>query len=204
MSRRGSNSRSKRTEVERLHLFRSEVDTLRQRRLVKDGLYMKSEMSWNAHDQELHIQMTKYDEEDLRSYLTALRPFYSDDSDIFVNKIHSILYQMTEDEHVRRLLARGRARWNEIRQSNGMLIEVNGKILTPEYIYDLWMNGRFFHHDADKRKELTDLPPLARHEVWKEFINYIIAATDHVIWLSHTMEKVIRDGLIDIEASEEA
>ncbi len=51
MSRRGSNSRSKRTEVERLHLFRSEVDTLRQRRLVKDGLYMKSEMSWNAHDQ---------------------------------------------------------------------------------------------------------------------------------------------------------
>jgi hypothetical protein len=160
------------------------------------------EKSWDAETQELTLRITELDEEDLRSYLLALREFYADNSEILVININSILYQMVADEEVKSLLARGRAEWNRVRKCYDKVISINDKTLSPEYIYSLYMNGVYFHHDANKIDELSNLSPISRFEVWNEFLNYVIAATDHVLWLSHTLEKIIRDGLISLEPEE--
>ena len=76
------------------------------------------------------------------------------------------------------------------------LIE-NGRPLEPERIMDLWINGIYFHNDRRKAQAINRLDSLHRLFSRHAFLNFVISATNYVVFLAQVIVLARREGLLD-------
>ena len=152
--------------VERLLLFRDRVGELNQLRLVRSQAKMKYQFKWDAESAKMTSQAQEPDEEDLRSFLLLFRQFISKKEPIFINRIFNDCIRFLVDKNLKTEVIKAKEAWKEAVTTGMGEIRVNKSNLTPEHVLDLWINGYYFHNDAQKATELKRLLaqplPLAR------------------------------------------
>ncbi len=143
---------------QRLELFVSRSKELQELRLVKQGIKASYEFSWNAADGKFVYTSDEPDEEDFRSFLLLFRQFISNNEPINTNKVFNDCELNLSDAKIIDEIRKLRAEWNrQFRTMSDFEIVIDGKSLTSEYVLDLWINGFYFHNDANKSEKLDEL-----------------------------------------------
>ncbi len=134
------------------------------------------------------IQSHQPAEEDLRSCLVTLRQFLMDKEPVFILRIYNIAQLHLASDELRKHLQDSRRLLSKFQKQGPLRVEINGKELTPERITDLWINGYYFHNDADFRtiENLASSGPggaLARHL----FLDYITEAAKQIFYVGNVL-----------------
>lgn len=185
---------------ERLELFRRREAELSNTRLVRSRYNLSLNIKYDETS-GLQLSMTPPDEDDWRSFLLTFRQFISQDEPVFVPSTYNLCHQIITDDVVKQNLAASRQRWRTAFQHGGLPLTINNEALTSEHLLDLWINGHYFHNDADKLRELEALvPPNRIHTpiVMAFFINAVVEATKEIYYISDAIEYVLDNGLVNI------
>lgn len=182
------------TTRKRFELFVARALELERLRLVKQGIRAKYKLSWNADDNKLNHTSNEPDEEDLRSFLLLFRQFIANDEPIFINKIFNECEISLSEETIISELRQARAEWKKILKNvGGVQVIVDGQSLTGEYVLDLWINGYYFHNDADKVAKLEELTkgqlPLTRMQLY----GALPGLTGIIIGVGHGIQKCLQE-----------
>lgn len=145
----------------------------------------------------LKIQSHQPDEEDLRSCLVTLRQFLMNDEPVFIFRIYNIAQLHLASDDLKKKLQDSRKLWSAFQRQGPIRFEVNGKVLTPERITDLWINGYYFHNDADFRvlENLARHGPggvLARHM----FLDWITEAAKQIFYVANVLRYAEAQGML--------
>jgi len=191
------------TTPERLELFAHRVKELNERRLVRNGLNLKFTISWEAASQLLSYQAPRIDEEDLRSFLLTFRQFVSKKEPVFIDRVFNDCLRFLRSDHYKEQLDKARQEWrNSFNKMGPISITNNKKKLTGEFVLDLWINGHYFHNDADKAAELRrllgDSIPLVR----MKFLDCLAAFTQIILYVGAVVEYGLRENLFDFPDNE--
>jgi hypothetical protein len=89
-----------------------------------------------------------------------------------------------------------RAKWNIANNSPSFAFKYNGKIVTPEEVVNLLINGKYFHKDEDKRLVLKGLDSRTEILFKLAFLLYIKDGNAHIRWLDRLIKHAIRNGLL--------
>jgi len=186
---------SKLTVRQRLGLFIARSEELQVLRLVKQGMKASYNLKWDADDGKLVRTSNEPDEEDFRSFLLLFRQFISNDEPIFINKVFNDCECYLMDEKIKEELRQTRAEWNHIfKKMSDFEMIIDGKSFSSEYALDLWINGHYFHNDADKAAKLNELTkeiiPFTRMQLFAT----LPGLTQIIIVVGQGIAKCIRDG----------
>jgi hypothetical protein len=173
------------TPSERVASFATAVDRMLDRRLVQDGsLSINFTLEWQDGG-PLQVNVVEPDEEDLRSFLLDFRKFVSKKEALYVDRVHNELYRAVDDPGLRAELDRAKQLWRSARRRGAIHLVVDDDQFAPEQLLDLWINGRYFHDDDAKQRELARLEAaepmarLARHAM----LDLVIEATKYLRFL---------------------
>jgi hypothetical protein len=91
--------------------------------------------------------------------------------------------------------------WSSVQQGRGVSIVINGVEFAGVKIFDVWVNGWYFHSDADYKQLLDQVPPMVRECLRAQFISFIIGMMHLVqdlcqLILSGFVEDQARAGLV--------
>jgi len=136
---------------QRLELFIKRTEELLNLRYVNNGMGSKINLKWNAEDMKMTNEIEEPDKEELRSFLLLFRQFISNDEPIFINRIFNDCEKCLIDDSIKKEVRELRNIWEKIfRKLSPLVIVIDGKRLTSEYVLDLWINGDYFHNDPQK------------------------------------------------------
>ena len=146
--------------------------------------------AWNVSFSQgagLSFQTNEPDEHQLRSLLLALRPFTLNDEPVFLPRVFNILYQQLRDVHLRDALTRTREWW-KAEQRGQVAIIVDGQNYPAEKIFDLWVNGVYFHDDRKKAEALETLGPIVglSRTILQSFAVGAVSAALSTSWIIDT------------------
>ena len=177
-----------------LELFTARVDELRNTRLIRKGFNPGITISWRRM-QGMRFQSQGPDEEDLRSFLLTFRQFISNDEPVFLNRIYNLCQRCITSEQMKGYLIKSREAWKQAHRSSGIKLIFNKRELTPEFVTDLWINGYYFHNDARKVSMLKRLLPHESMLVRNQFLNYLVDATRHVLYVGNVITVALKENL---------
>src|SRR5262249_13833321 len=143
-------------------------------------------ISWGRME-GLRFKSSTPDEDDLRSFLTIFRKFISDRELVFLYRVYNICQQHITSDTVKGYLIRSREIWKDALKHTGIKLTINRKEFTPEYVTDLWINGYYFHDDAEKITVLKSLLPHERMLVKNQFLNVVVDATRQVFYVGNVV-----------------
>ena len=148
-----------RTDEERLNAFCQLVDEAVSRRAIKDQTITAK---WSIHcgedtDGDLAVDMDLGDTEDLRSLLLDFRKFLADGEDVFFNRVANIVGRAVTDPELHDAHRQNREAWKQVLGGDLQLV-ANDHIYTRAHCFDIMVNGKWFHGDADKAAEFDHLP----------------------------------------------
>ena len=199
MTRRHHRS-AKRSPIGCLQLFAEKAEQLRTLRLAQSGMPWSFKVGYDQKRGLYHSEQGP-DEEELRSYLTLFRQFVSESEPVFVNRVFSLCDLYLTEERLRQELRNARARWSDaMRQGlDGWQAVVDGEVLTPEYAFDLWLNGHYFHSDPDKAAKLEKLASTDDlHWLRMRFLTSLRALTAIVLQLGDAVREALDNGLFSV------
>ena len=155
-----------REDILPLRLFHDRVKKMNESRIIKENS-LKYHISFNINRNEgFRLEKIFPDEDDLRSFLLIIRPFTLNNEPIYYHRVLSIIRKNIIDEKCRRCLNEGLRIFNENAKHGGMNLRINSvskngeniTIETNEYsnddIFNLLLNGDYFHQDISKIKQL--------------------------------------------------
>jgi hypothetical protein len=89
-----------RTDREKLELFVSKVNELRQTRLAKQGFRISHNLHYQR-GQALQSNLEQPEEAELKEYLLTFRHFISEDEDTYLRRILNVFHVRSTDEEYR-------------------------------------------------------------------------------------------------------
>lgn len=157
MTKRKASSSSLNT-IQRFELFTKRVRELNDLRLVKSGMQWNFKIRWEAKSGLIRYEPAEIDIDDLRSFLLLFRQFISPSEPIFISRIFNDCYRFLIDKKLKVEVKKAKTDWNKQYSSRpSMSFIFNDNKVTPEHVLDLWINGHYFHNDADKMAQLEQL-----------------------------------------------
>jgi hypothetical protein len=187
------------TDEERLRLFSLRWHDMYYSRAYQSGLNLS--YSVNASTARgVSYNFTEPDFEDFRSFLTVFRKFISIKSPIFIPKTFNSLERLITDGEDKNELRKSRKTYNEVQQDCGFPVSIaaGGKILTQQYVIDMWLNGFYFHDDSEKIKTLDSLEPFHRDATKAVFTDYVIEITKVIEYLARNIFTADEHGLLQV------
>jgi hypothetical protein len=175
---------SKRTDIQKLHLFAERVDRAVNRRAVREQT-IRAYFAMDANSEQTRFTADSGDEEDLRSLLLDFRSFISPQEDVHAYRIFKILEtRLTEDE-LRDHARQNRADWKKVMVGRVHAV-VNGRAYTGEDAFNLIINGDLFHMDEAKAEEYAALPLPIRQMLQTQMVELVISGLA-VLWATHNI-----------------
>lgn len=140
--------------LERVGLFRSQVEKLRGNRRIFGGYQIgfgaRFELNSNA--------LGKMDPRDIKEVLLALRPFLLNNESVNFYSVCNLVFLNSSEIDLRRDINSARSAWRQVLGvSPNISLPLDNKPLTPEQNLDLWMNGELFHLETKKVVKLEKL-----------------------------------------------
>src|SRR5690606_18069607 len=123
-------------------------------------------VGWEYETGQISFGGTQPDEEDFCSFLVTFRQFIMNNEPINANHIFNLAIRRAKDEHRKQQLNQAREAWKEtMKRFRGIKLTINGHDFTPSEVLDLWINGFYFHTDAQdietvKTLNSTPLPKM--------------------------------------------
>jgi hypothetical protein len=187
-------SRGRDWELER---FVERADRLRHTRLMQKGLSTELSYTFDGRTSPNLIQgqLRQPDEDDLKAFLVDFRPFVLQREPVYVGRVYNQLEQRLTDTDRRDALRISRERWKNGQGQGGFQFFINERHVTPELAIDLYVNGWYFHDDADKR-ELLETLMVGHGQVLTRwvFLDALRAAIMHVLIVAEVARKSLVDG----------
>lgn len=136
------------------------------------------------------------DEDELRSFLLSFRKFTAKSEPVYIPYIHNVCQRcFTNPEH-KEWIRLNQEYWrDEVLRTTFIQLVINNRPVHPEEVADLWINGYYFHDDHEKSARLQALVSTGLF-VRAQFLDYLIEATNVIIWTAKTIEAALNDGAI--------
>lgn len=128
------------------------------------------------------------------------RRFVSDAEPVFLGKIRNMLERSLTSDYLLQEMREERRIWKEYLLGKKFPLFFNGKLLLPEQVADLWVNGFYFHDDFRKQRWLRSLQPLEHALTRTLFLDYLITVTRHVLFTSQVVAAAFKEGALHFEA----
>ena len=176
-------------------MFVEKVDEMRATRAVTGGFKSGFSIKYDQH-QGLKYELTQPDEEDIRSFLLTFRHFVAQNEPVFLGAIYNTCHRYVSNEIVKTDLVHSRRNWNSIFKRGGIELVWNDKPLRPETIFDLWINGHYFHSDENKRKFISTIPAFHGLFVRSLFLNFLTDGAREVIYVGGAVKYALKEGLL--------
>jgi hypothetical protein len=138
----------------RLQLFLKRCSQLLELEYVKQGV------RWEIHlfgESEESSNSGKPEEEHLRSFLLLFRQFLSESEPVYIKRIFNDVIRCLVDNELKSIVIETRDLWNSSLRCGPFRMIFEEENITPENALDLWINGEYFHSDADKAAKLQKL-----------------------------------------------
>ena len=182
-----------RTDCEKLKLFVDKVSELRNTTLMRtNGLRYHFSMRIEC-DLPTKLTLEEPDEGDLRDYLITFRRFLSNE-DVSLNHILNICQKRLTNVDLKQEIPILRQAWLETKQHSGMKLIMNGQEVLAEEIFDIWLNGRYFHDDLAYGEWLESLSSFLYKDVRLKFINFIIQASCVIIQMGLLVDAALQNN----------
>ncbi len=145
----------------------------------------------------LGVTSREPNEQLFRSFLIAFRKFVSKKEDVYANRVNHLLLEEVRSDELRGRLIAERQKWLDACKVGAFQLVENDRVLEPEQVMDLWINGSIFHNDRRMEEALDRLNPLHRLISKHAFLNHVITATRYVVFLGQVIVLARRQGLLD-------
>lgn len=191
-------AKRQRTEKEKLELFVSKANELRNTRLFKNGFKIQHRI-YNQQDQTGETTLEEPDEADLKDYLVTFRHFIAKKEDTFINNIFSICHRKLTNNDMKQSLIKARESLRQAERFNIISFRLNGEELTPEKATDMYLNSKYFHNDLEPQEQLDEMSPLMYDMTRFSFLNFVITASKIIVYTQHTIICAFKDDLFLFE-----
>ena len=191
--RRRKKSSTAYNERSQLECFLFRADQLQNTRLIQSGFKPSFSMSY---DRMKGVQFSSKtpDDDDLRSFLTILRQFISQEETIHLFKIYNLCQQRLSNDNLKHNLMKAREIWQRELKRGGISLIFNGRSVTPERITYLCINVFYFHNDSEKMDALRRLKPHENMLVKHIFLDHLVEATRNVLYVAFIIKVAFREG----------
>src|SRR6266700_5632182 len=187
----------KRSDRERLELFIRKFEELRSTQLAKKGFRVQHRVRYSPGSIESNL--TQPDESDVREYLLTFRSFVSENEDVFLNRIFNICLRRLTSDEMKQSLTQARQSFEQAKQNNGIIFQLNGKHLTPLQITNMYLDGKYFHNDLEYQRQLDSMSPPVADFPRTYFLHFIIHTTDIIIHVYNIVGNALEAGLFQFE-----
>jgi len=136
------------------------------------------------------------EEDDLRSFLLTFRMFISENEPVFLNKIFNLCIKTLTDDRLKGLMIDAREKWKRAEGEAVLKLKYQSKFLTLEQIASLWISGKYFHKDPDKRQILKDLNYHSEMIFKHQFLDFLLIATNYIFYADRIVKHALKEGLI--------
>jgi hypothetical protein len=171
-------------ELRSLKLFHKQVEMIWESRIIKtDSLRSNIHFDFTRSDDAVTAQFP--DEDDLRSLVTLVRACLLQNNSIFHKTILGILQRHSVGETYSYLKKSSELFFRSL-NGVGLITHIDGQEFSDEQIFDMWLNGYYFHFDDQKTKGLESfgnqdymaksslVSMLIAYCGWSIFLNLII------------------------------
>jgi len=145
---------------------------------------------------DFEIAMHGVDIEDLRSLVMDLRLFIAKGSSTHIDRVFNVAHRHITDQNVVDALINLRKEWRLRWEKEGVvrMLQEGGPSYTAPEILDLWINGRWFHSDDEKARQLAVLDDVRM--TWWMLIAAAETAAKGILLTGLIIRKALRDGLV--------
>lgn len=172
-----------------LRTFKRRALELAQNSLVSGGYDLSANVSWKAGEQPSFTVKTMPQEEPFRALLLTFRHFWAKDEPSNFLRVLNIAGRHAPD--AREFVGVLRARWNEALFGGLMNMSFNNTPLTADRIFDLWLNGYYFHNDQAKQQELERLSTMLSADFVKFLLaNAVTECCKSILELNHALQEL--------------
>jgi hypothetical protein len=200
MSRSKEKAKRDRTDRERLELFLERCDELGQIEPVRTGIGYSHTINYDR-TQGTRSTFEEPSDKDMRSVLGELRKFVAQGSDIYLNRIHNIVYRRLKaeppSEQYKADFRTMNERWKHAFKQGITRLTIKGTLVNPEHAWDAWINGHYLHDDMDYRNELKPLEGLVWEMHRAQFLEGVIVTLKYTNWLARNVAFLLERDLLD-------
>lgn len=142
------------------------------------------------------IRNPEIDEDDLRSFLLTFRQFISRSEPIYLRSLVASASQRISNPEASASCRELGKVLRDVMNRSVLNVTIDGQRVEPEYALNLYINGHYFHNDAEARKEFAKRPmalPLIRNQ----FLETLIEVTQIIIEARDIIRSALREGFID-------
>jgi hypothetical protein len=182
------------TDYERLQLFVRRVEELMATTLVRDGYESGISMKWSAETGVLSFRATQPNEEQFKALLLSLRHFWLKKEPTYIYSIYNLCQRILKNETHKEYLAKSRAFLNESLKSTGVQLNINKRHYSPEYVWDIYINGLYFHNDSEKMKTVDRLSEEERMLVKNELFGFVNSLCRQVLYVGRIVAHALKNN----------
>jgi len=151
--------------------FKRRTRELAENSLLKNGYDLSANVSLKAGEPPSFTVKAMPFEEPLRALLLTFRLFWANDEPSNFLRVSNILSRHIAQDDARMVIGGLKTRWNQALFSGVMFMSFNGKDLTANTVFDLWINAHYFHSELEKREQLERLEKMLS----PEFVKFLLA-----------------------------
>lgn len=145
------------SEWEDLANFCSKARRLIDTKIVSaEGNSIHGRIQYDA-DSGLKFEAELPSEELVAEFLMMFRFFYLNDEPSNFLRILSILSRHADEPEAREAIKATKARWKSALFDTALNLSLNQRPVTASILLDLWFNAHYFHSDAKKTQQLSEL-----------------------------------------------
>jgi len=190
------------TDHERLHLFVRRVEDLKTTTLVRDGYDSGITLKWSAATGALSFQAIQPNEEQFKALLMSLRHFWLAKEPTDIYRIYNICQRILKNETHKNYLVKSRAFLDESLKSTGILLNIDKRHFSPGYVWDIYINGLYFHSDSKKMETLDSLSEEEKKLVKNELFGFVNSLCRQVLYVGRIVAHALKNN--EMEPSNQA
>lgn len=186
------------TPVEKLELFVKRAEELGKSTFLQSD-FVPHLQAERTGTEPASTNLSEPDEDVLRSFLMAYRPFISDRDPVFISMIFNLCYQHITDSKDRALIVEMQAAWKALQKGerSGLQLVEKGKQLLPAETQDLWINGYYFHpNHQEKSKRLSELSEGFQEAFRYQFLEHVYESARIILFVANQATHALSIGAV--------
>lgn len=139
-----------------LESFLAEVDAVLNTKLVQEGFFGNSEMSWDK-EKGLSFSQNLPDDDNLAVFLHKFRPLLLTNEKTYFPKIRNLIAKEFDQPYIRSMLSEQLDYFTGKRNNSLFKVSSQNVVLNSEETLFNWLNSYEFHRDKEKRDIIDEL-----------------------------------------------
>ncbi len=146
----------KENEFEVIRRFIENCEALQNHTLIKDKA-LRMDTNIHIENGAMSVSRPNINEELMESLLVRIRRFNNQKDDLFFPRIINILCQNECDKEKQIFLKELSKLFMSKKEYSSLKYNYNNEDLTENDVFDLYINGKIFHTDKDKRLKIISI-----------------------------------------------